>query len=44
MWMPYPTLIAALLTTGPTTALAQVGGDLPGDPAAGFRRRRRERR
>jgi mono/diheme cytochrome c family protein len=35
MRMPYPALIAALLTTGPTAAPAQIGGDLPGDPAAG---------
>jgi mono/diheme cytochrome c family protein len=35
MRMPHPALIAALLTTGPTAALAQVGGDLPGDPVAG---------
>ena len=31
----YPALITALLTAGPTAALAQVSGDLPGDPAAG---------
>ena len=36
MRTPYPALIAALLTTGPTAALAQAGGGPPlGDPAAG---------
>ena len=35
MRMPSPALIAALLATGPTAALAQATGDLPGDSAAG---------